>query len=333
MNSYLDTNSYHNLIEDGKSYDEYLTDYCNIIDFSLKRDKNNIDVCFEKHHILPKCMGGENENYNYVILTVLEHIIVHILLYRMYPKNPGITKAAFCMLGLFSENVNPNRAVEINNLDIELISKIRNDVILLRNKPIICFEQKNNTINVLKTFKSISDAEKYGISNISTVVSSHKQKSAIGLLWSSEEQFKLDHPEEFSKFENLSEIEKSSLNNRFLEFVDFSKQYLNKEPIVCFDLNTLLVYKIYESISNVTEDGFSKITVSRVVNRSTIRINSENLLSNGYGWMKLREFKETYPDKLENYINNDNPSNKLIPPDIQKKVACLDENKNIIKNI
>lgn len=37
----------------------------------------------EKHHIIPKCMGGSDRKDNIVRLTAREHFICHLLLYRM----------------------------------------------------------------------------------------------------------------------------------------------------------------------------------------------------------------------------------------------------------
>jgi len=37
----------------------------------------------EKHHIIPKCLGGNNEKENIVILTAREHFICHLLLTKM----------------------------------------------------------------------------------------------------------------------------------------------------------------------------------------------------------------------------------------------------------
>lgn len=39
----------------------------------------------EIHHILPRCMGGNDESYNLVKLTAKEHFICHLLLIKIYP--------------------------------------------------------------------------------------------------------------------------------------------------------------------------------------------------------------------------------------------------------
>jgi hypothetical protein len=42
---------------------------------------------FEKHHIVPKCLGGLNENSNYVLLTGREHYLCHWLLWKTNKEN------------------------------------------------------------------------------------------------------------------------------------------------------------------------------------------------------------------------------------------------------
>lgn len=44
----------------------------------------------EKHHIIPKCLNGNNSNENLVILTAKEHYIVHHLLTKIFPTNNKI---------------------------------------------------------------------------------------------------------------------------------------------------------------------------------------------------------------------------------------------------
>jgi hypothetical protein len=39
---------------------------------------------YERHHIVPKSMGGSNEKENLVYLTAREHFLAHWLLFRIY---------------------------------------------------------------------------------------------------------------------------------------------------------------------------------------------------------------------------------------------------------
>lgn len=64
--------------------------YSEIYDSLIKRglerglNKKKLDYYTEKHHIIPKCMGGVNNSSNYVLLTPREHFVAHQLLVKMY---------------------------------------------------------------------------------------------------------------------------------------------------------------------------------------------------------------------------------------------------------
>lgn len=54
------------------------------------------DCYVEKHHIIPRCMGGNNDKENLVNLTAKEHFIAHFLLYKIY-RNSQMAFALFSM--------------------------------------------------------------------------------------------------------------------------------------------------------------------------------------------------------------------------------------------
>lgn len=64
-------------------------DYLKIYN-SLIYKRQNIELldktqCYcEKHHILPKSLGGSNDSKNLVNLTLREHYIAHLLLFKIY---------------------------------------------------------------------------------------------------------------------------------------------------------------------------------------------------------------------------------------------------------
>lgn len=51
----------------------------------------------EKHHVLPKCLGGDDIESNIVLLYPEEHYLSHLLLCRIYPKNQKLLYAALNM--------------------------------------------------------------------------------------------------------------------------------------------------------------------------------------------------------------------------------------------
>jgi len=59
---------------------KYTTWYFNIINRAKKR---HMESYAEKHHIIPKSLGGNDSSYNLVKLTPREHYICHMLLVRM----------------------------------------------------------------------------------------------------------------------------------------------------------------------------------------------------------------------------------------------------------
>jgi hypothetical protein len=65
----------------------YLRAYNNIVERAQDRERPTEYV--EKHHILPKCMGGLNTKDNIVFLTAKEHFICHKLLVRIFPDVKG----------------------------------------------------------------------------------------------------------------------------------------------------------------------------------------------------------------------------------------------------
>lgn len=51
----------------------------------------------ERHHVVPRCMGGGNEPENLVDLTAEEHYVAHQLLVKMYPHVAGLITATIRM--------------------------------------------------------------------------------------------------------------------------------------------------------------------------------------------------------------------------------------------
>lgn len=73
--------------------------YNEIINDALKRglDKKKLEGYFERHHIIPRCMGGTNDKSNLVLLTAREHYICHKDLYLNNQDNNMLFYAWFMM--------------------------------------------------------------------------------------------------------------------------------------------------------------------------------------------------------------------------------------------
>lgn len=52
-----------------------------------------VEGFYEKHHIIPKCLGGTDEQTNIIILPTRVHFIAHALLHKAYPKELKLAQA------------------------------------------------------------------------------------------------------------------------------------------------------------------------------------------------------------------------------------------------
>ena len=72
--------------------------YEKIYNALINRTQNRVIESYtEKHHIVPRCIGGNDDPNNLVALTPEEHYVAHQLLCKMYPNNHSLAKAAMMM--------------------------------------------------------------------------------------------------------------------------------------------------------------------------------------------------------------------------------------------
>lgn len=73
----------------------YQAHYDNLINRAVNRV---VEGYTEKHHIVPRCMGGSNDKSNLVVLTAREHFIAHLLLAKLHgAPNPKLWCAVQAM--------------------------------------------------------------------------------------------------------------------------------------------------------------------------------------------------------------------------------------------
>jgi hypothetical protein len=63
-----------------------------------------IEGYVEKHHILPRCMGGSNDPSNIAILTAREHFVAHMLLWRIH-RTGSLSAAAWILSHVGKEKI------------------------------------------------------------------------------------------------------------------------------------------------------------------------------------------------------------------------------------
>lgn len=91
--------------------------YNEIVESAREREARGCVLNFkEKHHIIPRCLGGDNRKANIVVLTPREHYLCHILLIK-FTKGKDKYKimcaiARFGVRGVFNSRVYEARRIE-----------------------------------------------------------------------------------------------------------------------------------------------------------------------------------------------------------------------------
>ena len=73
---------------------DYSKIYDNLMYDARKYPKS--EIYKEKHHIKPRCLGGEDSSENIILLTARQHYLAHWLLYKMH-KTSALVHAWNCM--------------------------------------------------------------------------------------------------------------------------------------------------------------------------------------------------------------------------------------------
>ena len=67
-------------------------------------DKSVLEGYFEKHHIVPRCLGGNDDEDNLVLFTPREHVIAHRLLWKAHPDN-------YSLMWAYTRTVNSHKGI------------------------------------------------------------------------------------------------------------------------------------------------------------------------------------------------------------------------------
>lgn len=85
----------------------------------------------EKHHILPKSLGGSNKKENLVFLTAREHFLCHLLLVEIYPESDKLKYAAWAMA--HQNTSKQQRSYKISSRTYERLKKNHSKLLTIRN--------------------------------------------------------------------------------------------------------------------------------------------------------------------------------------------------------
>jgi len=103
--------------------------YQNVYNLIVKKAKNRVlEGYTETHHIIPKCLGGEDTEDNLVKLTAKEHFMCHKLLCEIYPEETKLWYALWLMaIGKQKTKIHPYKigSREYETLRLRFIDKVK----------------------------------------------------------------------------------------------------------------------------------------------------------------------------------------------------------------
>ena len=108
----------------------------------------------EKHHVIPRCLGGTNQNTNLVNLTAREHFIIHKLLCEIYPINIGLIKSYWMMANKIS-NETQQRDYIVSSREYHQLKETYLKILSLTDKVHRAEEMK---VKRRKFFQSLTEA-------------------------------------------------------------------------------------------------------------------------------------------------------------------------------
>lgn len=112
---------------------KYLRLYFRIIDRCKNMTEEELSGYCEKHHILPRCMGGTDSKSNLIELPVRYHIMIHIVIIEAYPEIRGLRYAMLMITSDGNKNNQIYRKGGLKTFSTRFLAKIReNSIIKLR---------------------------------------------------------------------------------------------------------------------------------------------------------------------------------------------------------
>lgn len=85
------------------------------------RNVRSLDIK-ERHHVIPRCMGGPNTRDNIVELTPREHYIAHLLLPKFVKNSTHKAKMAYALFRFGGKNLRSRKFGCLRNSYIKLVS-------------------------------------------------------------------------------------------------------------------------------------------------------------------------------------------------------------------
>ena len=133
--------------------------YQRIHDAIIDRARNRtLQGYLERHHVIPRCLGGTDDLDNLVELTAREHFIVHKLLVKIYPTEYKLVYA-YWMMSRNVSNSKYKRNYKVSSRDYEYARQLFSEVSSIRQKGKQLSEEHKQKLSALwkGTTRSLED--------------------------------------------------------------------------------------------------------------------------------------------------------------------------------
>jgi hypothetical protein len=131
----------------------------------LECRKKTTGLYYERHHIIPKCIGGNESKDNLVLLTAREHYVAHKLLCKLYPDDDKLHFSLWRMMN--PQTKNHIRSYNISSMEYEYRRQLHQEKIRkigLSNKGRQMTDEQKQKIRDKRKLQIITDETKKKIS-------------------------------------------------------------------------------------------------------------------------------------------------------------------------
>jgi len=148
--------------------------YKKIHDAIIERAKNRkLDGYKERHHIVPRCIGGTDELDNLVELTAREHFVIHRLLCELYPSNDKLFYA-YRMMAIMKNSKDNLRNYCVSSREFALIQERQSILLSERNKHRVVSQETKDKISATTRGKKRRPASQETKNKISMALKGRK---------------------------------------------------------------------------------------------------------------------------------------------------------------
>jgi hypothetical protein len=183
-----------------------------------RAQRRQLEGYIEKHHLVPRCLGGSNDKDNIVQLTAREHFICHQLLCEIYPDSDKLKYALYLMN--IGKQKHKNADYQISSRTYERL-KLEHSLFLIGKKQVEKTKQKKSK-SMKKVWASKTDEEikQYGIKVWET-----RTKNGTNVITK-------QHAENISKALKGRKINWDRKRNQIIEQYDLQGNFIKEWPSI-----------------------------------------------------------------------------------------------------